>query len=82
MPEKETIERAREDAREGKIAQHAGGRIRTRGDAPYTRRQAWRGLSPTGHCDRPVQGPACRSEVAGSAWEGIGANPPASQPRL
>jgi len=35
MPERETVERAREDAREGKIAFHPGGRVCARRDTPH-----------------------------------------------
>lgn len=83
MPEKETIERAREDAREGKSPSTLAGEfVREEMHQIREGKHGAASLSPTGHCDRPVQGPACRSEVAGSAWKGIGANPPASQPRL
>src|SRR5581483_9130825 len=46
------------------ISEHAGGRVRTRGDGAHPPRQAWRALVEAGDCDRLVESEARRREAA------------------
>ena len=56
MPEKETLERARQDAEGREVSQHTGGRVRSRGDASHPRRKARSGVYQTGDRYRLIQG--------------------------
>jgi hypothetical protein len=66
MPEKETLDRAREDAREGKSSSTQAGEFVREENAPYPRRQARRPFHQAGNCDRSVKGQArgCKAAAA------------------
>ena len=63
MPEKETLERARKDAAEGKASFYSGGRICPRRNRPRARRQTWRAVSQASNCYRAFQGPPRRCKA-------------------
>ena len=68
MPEQETLERAREDAAEGKAPSTQAGRIRARRDRSYPRRKAWRALGQAGDRDRIIKSAPrwCKTSTAES----------------
>jgi len=70
MPEKETLERAEEDAREGKSPSTQAGEF-VRRNAPYSRRQAWRCFHQASDCYRTVESSSSRGQAA-AAQEGHG----------
>jgi hypothetical protein len=55
MPEKQTLERARRDRRQGKRPSTQAGEF-VREEIHHVRGQAWRALHEAGHRHRPVQG--------------------------
>ena len=56
MPEKEVVDRAEEDLREGKSPVHGGGRIRPRGDRTRAGGETRRTLATAGDRHRTEQG--------------------------
>ena len=58
MPEKKTMERVRQDKREGKSPTTQAGEFG--GDAPYSRGQAWSPLCQASNCHWPLEGSTSR----------------------
>ena len=66
MPEKETIDRAREDAREGKSPSTQAGEF-VREEMHHVREgKHGAALHQAGHCDRPLKSPTRRGRTAGA----------------
>jgi len=77
MPDQETLERAREDAAEGKSPSTPGRRIRAGRNRARARGHTWREVDQAGDRDRFVQGSARRGQAAAAGTlEDVRANSP------
>ena len=68
MPEKETIERAQEDAREGKSPSTQAGEFVREEYAPHSRGQPRCEFHQTSYRDRPLEGAARWCQAAATQW--------------